>query len=430
MAAFVALGTLAAGAAAPASPAQAARAATLALAKRYWYGGLFWGVMAKFWLFAILLWLASGRRAVRLRDWAERRPRGARIALFTAAAAALVFVAELPFSWYIGFVRERRFGFGVASPASWFGAWGKSFAVELAAVVIAAEIVYALLRVGSRRGQLTPWGATLRIWAPCVALMIVAVAIEPVFIAPLFNRVTPLPAGPLRSHLAAMAQQAGISPNAIFVSDRSRQSRHTNAYVVGLFGTERIVIYDTLLRAETPAEIEFVVGHEIGHYVLRHLWQGLAFGAALLLLFLWIAFRLYRRWRERLCYRDFADVAGLPFLALSLYVLFFLASPAIHGFSRHLEHQADAYGLRVAPDPCAAVRSFQADLRTDLIPPDPPSWIEWWFFNHPSDAERIAFAQSYCRAWQRRARPSAVGLGAAPASRPALQSSSQRSVKR
>src|SRR5579875_709459 len=87
VAAFVALGTLAAGAAAPASPAQAARAATLALAKRYWYG----------------------RRAVRLRDWAERRPRGARIALFTAAAAALVFVAELPFSWYIGFVRERRF---------------------------------------------------------------------------------------------------------------------------------------------------------------------------------------------------------------------------------------------------------------------------------------------------------------------------------
>lgn len=394
-AAVAATAGAAAGAAAPSpSPEQ------LQQARRYWYGGLFWGTLSELWLFAVLLWMVRGGRANRLRDWAEARLRWAATGLFAAALVVLVAIAELPFGLYLGFFRERSFGFARQSLAGWFGDWGKSRGVELAVVVVATMILYAILRSGApmpNPGRQT-WRPVVRVWVPCVALMIVMVIIQPVFIAPLFNRFTPLQPGPLRAELEAMARHAGISGRDILVEDTSRQSSHTNAYVVGLLGTQRIVIYDTLLRAETPAEVAFVVGHEIGHYVLHHIWKGLAFGAALLLLFLWIAFRLYARWGPRLGYRGLGDVAGLPLLALLLGGLFFCASPLTNGYSRHLEHRADAYGLQAAPDPCAAISSFAKDITTDLIDPDPPRWVEWWFFNHPSNAERIAFAERYCSA--------------------------------
>lgn len=405
-------GAVTAASAAPRPATAPPTSALLARARRYWYRGLAWGLVAELWFFAVLAWLASGGRAPSLRAWAERHRGGrpAAVALFTAIVVAVVLVAELPFAVYIGYFRERAFGFATGTLPGWFADWGKSFGIEIVAVVIAAEILYAILRHAAPPTSPSSWGPAFKVWIPCLILMIVVVAIQPVFIAPLFDKFTPLPPGRLHERLAAMARQAGIPPDAIYVADTSRRSLHTNAYVVGLLGTQRIVIYDTLLRAETPAEVEFVVGHELGHYVLHHLWKGIAFGAALLLLFLWIAFRLFRRIAPRLGYRSLGDVAGLPLLALLLSVLFFLASPAVNGFSRRLERQADRYGLRVAPDPCAAVASFQGDLSSDLIPPDPPHWIEWWFFTHPSGAERIAMAQAACAAHRpARASPTAGG---------------------
>jgi STE24 endopeptidase len=402
--------------------AQPSRAAELARARQYWYGGLFWGVVAQLWMFAVLFWMVRSGWAVRLRDWAERRlrRRWSGIAAFTAVALTVLAVAEFPFSVYLGFFRERSFGFERQGLAGWLGDWGKSYGVELLAVALAAVLLYAVLGRGRPWGAARRWStAALRAWVPCVALMVLAVAIEPVFIAPLFYRFTRMPPSPLRTELLHMAHRAGIPASAIYIQHSGRISSHTNAYVVGLLGTERIVIYSTLLRADTPAEVEFVMAHEMGHYVMHHIWKGTLFGAAVLLAFLLLSFWLYGRWAPALGYRGLADVAGLPLIALLLSGMFFLAAPGINAFSRHLEHQADAYGLRHCPDPAAAITGFRKDLRTDLIDPNPPRWIVWWFFNHPTDAQRIAYAKRYCR---RHGIPIPPRTAAAVRPRPALRS--------
>ncbi len=367
--------------------------ALLARTRHYVYGGIFWGTLAQLWSFAVLGFLIWSGIPVRWRNQLLRRLRAAwvRDAAFGALLLLVLGVAGLPFSIYLGFFRERAFGFEHLSVAGWLGDWCKFQGVEIALGTAAILIVYAVLRRAGRN-------AWVWVWAACTLLMIFSVVIEPVAIEPLFNHFKPLPAGQLRQELLAEAQRAGIPSARIYVVNRSRQSAHTNAYVTGLFGSSRIVLYDTLLHAETAPEIEFVLGHEMGHYVENHVWLGVAFGSGLLFVLLGISFALYRRGAPGWGYEGVADIAGLPMLGLTLSVLFFLAMPLSNGFSRHLEHRADAFGLRVCPNPAAAVVSFERDVWTDLIDPAPPRWLEWWFYTHPSNAERMGFAEQYCRA--------------------------------
>ncbi|HET9783822.1 MAG TPA: M48 family metalloprotease, partial [Terriglobales bacterium] len=224
------------------------------------------------------------------------------------------------------------------------------------------------------------------------AAVVVSVALDPVVIEPLFNRFTPVTNPEIRTDLEQLARKAGIPNARILEMNASRQSAHTNAYVVGILGSQRIVVYDTLLQTQTPAEVEFVVGHEIGHYVLHHLWKGVAFTLALLFALLALTGWLYPRWSRG---RSPADPAGLALLLFILLAALFLVSPFTNGFSRWEEHQADAFGLRLSGQAAAAVTGFQREEHTDLIDPDPPAWVVWWFFNHPSQQQRIDFARSF-----------------------------------
>lgn len=371
----------------------------LRLARQYLYGGLLWGTAGQLWLLVVLALLVFTGASARVRAALQRglqllRPGyTGRWPLTFAAALLLVVLIELaglPFDFYLGFVREHAFGFSHLSVAAWWGEWGKTVLVALLLSVPAILLAYAILQRWPRR-----WW--LPVWALCVLLAIFSVAIEPVFIAPLYNRFTPLPAGPLRAKILQMAQQAGIPTRQVYVVDRSRQSGHTNAYVVGVLGTERIVLYDTILKAQTPQEIEFVMGHEMGHYVLHHLWKGLAYTAALLLVALFLTAKGFawaiRRWP--LGITGAGDVAGLPLMLLLLGGLLFLASPVSNGFSRWEEHRADAFGLGICRCPQAAVDGFTREIDTDLIDADPPRWIVWWYFTHPSQQERIDFARQW-----------------------------------
>lgn len=376
----------------------------LRLARRYLYGGLLWSTLAQFWLLGVLALLVFTGASARLRTIVQQAIRrfhpdiAARpwplMLVYAALLVLLIEAAGLPFEFYLGFVREHAFGFSHLGAAAWWAEWGKTVLVALALSVPAILLAYALLRRWQRRWGQRWW---LPLWGLCVLFAIFSVAIEPVFIAPLFNRFTPLPQGSLRTKILSMAHQAGIPARQVYVVDRSRQSGHTNAYVVGVLGTERIVLYDTILKAQTPREIEFVMGHEMGHYVLHHLWKGLAFTAALLLVVLFLTAKGFtwavRRWQPGI--EGVSDVAGLPLLLLLLGGLLFLASPLSNGFSRWEEHRADAFGLQICQCPQTAVCGFEREIDTDLIDPDPPRWIEWWYFTHPSQQERIEFARQW-----------------------------------
>jgi len=362
----------------------------LARARQYLYGGLVGSTVAQLWLLAALAGAYFSGASAWARQRLERRF-ASRWLVQGGVAAGLgvgVQLLLLPFDFYLDYVRERAFGFQHQTALAWLGQWGLSALVTLVALVVVVELAYAAL---GGRGLGAWW---LRMWGVVAVGVVFAAAIQPVLIAPLFNRFTPVGDPAVSAALGQLARRAGIPHAEILEVNASRQSSHTNAYVFGLLGTERIVVYDTLLRDQPLPEVEFVVGHEIGHYVLDHLAWGVAFTLLFLLglfaLLGWLYPRLARGPQP-------GDVAGLPLLLLLLFLMLFLAAPVTNGFSRWEEHQADAYGLQLSGQGCAAVASFQREEHTDLIYPDPPAWMVAWFFTHPSQQQRIDFARRFCR---------------------------------
>src|SRR5712691_9032295 len=224
-------------------------------------------------------------------------------------------------------------------------AWGQVALVAGALGLAAVEVVYALLRA-------TPlWW----LWAAAVFLAAnVALAfVFPVWIVPLFYRLTPLADEELRERLLTLARRAGVPAVGVWIADQSRKSRTANAAVIGLGRTRRIVLFDTLAARFTPDEIESVLAHELGHHVHGDARRGLAVQGALTLASFWLADRLLRAGAPAFGLAGASDPAGMPWLALVLLALSLVALPLGNAFSRWVERQADDFALATTGNPGA-----------------------------------------------------------------------------
>ncbi|MFQ5696362.1 MAG: M48 family metalloprotease, partial [Terriglobia bacterium] len=210
----------------------------------------------------------------------------------------------------------------------------------------------------------------------------------------------------LVAKIEQVTQRGGleIPRERMFEMKASEKLKSVNAFVTGFGASKRVVVWDTTLEKMTPAQTLFVFGHEMGHYVLGHIMKGIAFIAAVLLLFLYLGYRglgwALGRWGERWRIRGVDDWASLPVLMLLLSVFSFLFQPIGNTYSRYQEHQADIYGLEVihglVPDSQqAGAQAFQVLGEINLADPDPGTLIKIWLYDHPPLAERVAFAHSY-----------------------------------
>ncbi len=362
----------------------------------YSHGGYVLFFADSLWSMALLFAIVASGLGAYLQRLAERvtGSPSLKVAIYAVLYTLVIALGSFPPRLYGGFLREKRYGFANQTFAAWLGDQGKALLVAAILQAILFTALYAAIRRLGRRW----WVAGSAIG---ILFLILVVAVAPVFIAPLFNTFTPLKDAALRDEILAMARAQGIRADEVYQVDASRQSEHTNAYVAGLLGTQRIVLYDTILKRFAPREIRFVMGHEMGHYVLHHVWKtvgvlGLGVVAGLLLVD-----RLSRRILSRrpgLGIRDLAEPASLPLMLLILNLLVFLALPAINTYSRAQEHQADRFGLEVTRDPAAAASSFIKFGRYDLDEYRVNPWIEAILYSHPSLGNRIRYAQEYARA--------------------------------
>ncbi len=330
--------------------------------------------------------------STRLRDWAEERTRSrsAQVILYGVGYITAVTILELPLSLYEGFFREHAYGLSTQSFWGWASDFGISFAVTLVAGLIVLPIFYAAVRAARRDWWL--WGAGL-----AIVLLIVQLAIYPVFIAPLFNHVETMPDSPLQRQIVALARANQIPADAIYVSDDSRQSNRISANVSGFLGTARITLNDNLLRQGTPAEVLAVMGHEMGHYVMGHATRLiLMFGLVILLGFGFTAWGFGAAtdffggaWQVR----KVEDVAGLPLLAALASLFLFLATPLTNSIIRTAESQADIFGLNAVrqPDAFATVMLKLSSYRKL----EPGAFEEAVFYDHPSGRTRILTAMEW-----------------------------------
>lgn len=316
--------------------------------------------------------------------------------LVAAAIVAILQTLELPLD-LLRYRRELTYGFATQNVAAWLADRARLAAVESALALAGLVPLWALMRRLRRW-----WWAAGAVGA--IALVIVTAAILPVFIAPLFNNFRPLPDGPLRETIVSMAREHGIEGAEVLEVDASRQSRHDNAYVSGLLGTQRIVLYDTLIESYTADEIAFVLAHEIGHYTRHHIWKGIAASSVAIAAGFWLLSRVLgpavRLTGARARIGSPRSIAALPLVLLLGSAYGFALQPVASAVSRHLEHEADLYALRSFSDRpgwrAVAVSSFQKMAARNLTDPDPPEWIEWFLFSHPSAGRRIRL----CATWE------------------------------
>jgi STE24 endopeptidase len=211
----------------------------------------------------------------------------------------------------------------------------------------------------------------------------------PVVLDPIFNRFEPLPDGPLRRDVLALADQAGVRVREVYVVDASRRTTAANAYVTGLGATKRVVLFDTLIEAFTHDETRLVVAHELAHVHYRDVPRALAFSALVAPAGALAAAGL----TERLAAAEGAAV--LPALAIAASAVAVPAGIAANALSRRVENRADAYALRLT----GAVEPFVSFERRialrNLADPDPPRLLHVLFATHPSTVERIGIARTY-----------------------------------
>jgi Zn-dependent protease with chaperone function len=327
-----------------------------------------------------------------LRDAVERRTlnRFLQAALFFAVLSLLLALWRLPLGYY-AYAFDRSYGFARQSFGLWLTDRGRAYLIGLPSA-IAVWLGYWLLRRSPRRWWL--W-----LWAAAVPWIAAQAALWPVVIAPLYNRFVPMPESPLRTRLLDLASRAGIQGAQVYVVDISRRTTKLNAYVAGIGPTKRIVIWDTTLKALSEDEVAAIMGHEMGHYVLHHVWWSAIAGSGGAFIILWLLSRALpwtiRRWGASLGIRGIDDLAGLPLVLLLLYVVLFLQTPAASALSRYQEHEADRFGLELTGLNEATARAFISFVNRDYADPDPPPFIVFWFYTHPPLRDRVDFALTY-----------------------------------
>jgi STE24 endopeptidase len=357
--------------------------------------GAGWGILQLVLLLALKV--PARLRDVALRVTGNRWGQGF---LFTFLLLLVIAVLDLPLGIY-GHHLGLTYGLSVQGWASWFGDLAKGFGIEWFSTGLAVMLLFRLIRQSPRRWWL--W-----FWIPAMAAVIFGVFIAPVLIDPLFNHFTPLaardPALVTRLEQVVARGPLRIAPDRMFLMDASAKYTGLNAYVTGIGPSKRVVVWDTSIAKGTPDEISFIFGHEMGHYVLNHIYLGLLFAGALMLVGFWGGFHmvhlLLRRYGARWQITSQNDWAALVVYMLVLAVLTFATEPLANGFSRWEEHAADVYGQEamhgVVADPQAlGVKSFQILGENSLDDPAPHPFVEWWTYTHPAIWQRAAFAAAY-----------------------------------
>ena len=353
----------------------------------YWF--ILWDFLASSVVFLLLL--GTGWSA-RMRDVAERvtRLKAIHTFLYWTQFVVLTSVVTFPLEVYEGFIREHKYALATQSFGPWLGDQLKGLGLAVLLGGLAMTALYAIVR----RLPRTWW-----IWGAVTSVLFLAffALIAPVFIAPLFNRYARLEDPSVRDPILSMARANGIPARDVYVQDASRQSTRVSAFVVGFLGTERIVLNDNLLKRCSLAEVEAVMGHEMGHYVMHHAYKGLMFFGIIVVVgfaFLsksseWALKRWGAKWRADAA----GDLAALPLFAFLIAAYFFVLTPITNSYSRVEEYEADIFGLNAARQPDAEA---EVDLKlADYRKLDPGPLEEFLFYDHPSGRARIYAAMRW-----------------------------------
>jgi Zn-dependent protease with chaperone function len=319
------------------------------------------------------------------------------IIIYLGVLLLLGFIVSFPIDYIWSYKRFHEFGLSNQTFVKWFSDHLKALVVTFLTGIACLWAPCLLLRKFPNRWWLLT--AVLSIPFLCFATLV-----KPLWIDPLFNDFGAMKNPILGNRIIALAEYAGIHGSRVYEVNKSVDTTTVNAYVTGFLGTKRIVLWDTLVARLSDEEVLYVMGHEMGHYVLNHVVKGIFFSALLVLVALYgiqrTAHALIKRFKLSWGFDELRDIAAFPLVLLLINFFSLFLLPIGFAYSRHMEHEADRFGLELTRNNHAAASGFVKLVYQNLSNPRPGIIYRVFRSTHPPLGDRIDFINQY-RPWEK-----------------------------
>jgi len=310
---------------------------------------------------------------------------------FTAITGLATGIIFFPVNYYTEFYLEHKYNLSNQTFFNWIREDLKSLLVSL---VIGIPILLLFFYSLNRFQQL--W------WLPfAIILFIISVLlarIVPIFILPLFYKITPIEDNNLKNRIQELAQAAGIKVENVFKFNMSKNTKKANAAFTGIGKSKRILLGDTLLDNYTADEIETVIAHELGHYKRKHIIKNIIIGTASSFLMLYLIAALYNISLKWFGFKSIIQISALPLLSLWAMIIGLILSPLSNLLSRKFEYEADEYAVSSTNKKEAFISTLEKLTDQNLGDRDPHPFVEWFFYSHPSIKNRAAAINKFAKA--------------------------------
>lgn len=300
-------------------------------------------------------------------------------------------LAEFPFA-VASYTLAKSIGTSNMSFTFWLSDYVKSVGISFVLNLPILFLVYFFISKSPKKWWL--WVSA------CIApIMFFMIYIQPVVIDPMFNDFTPLRESETKREILDLASKANIPTNQVYEVNMSERTDLINAYVTGIGSNTRIVIWDTTIEKMSINEIKFIMAHEMGHFVMKHVFWGSCLaivGTMVIIYFIHVLSRyMINRWGKQLHISSLSSISSLPLLLLLLSILSFMTTPFETYVSRGSERAADTYALQLTNNPESAISGFKKLAQNGKSEINPPTFIKWWRYTHPSMVERLQHFDEY-----------------------------------
>jgi Zn-dependent protease with chaperone function len=314
------------------------------------------------------------------------------IALFFIIFATINYLITFPLDYYSSFINKHNFGLSTQSFSKWFNDYLKNFVLSTLVTAVFLWIPYFIMKASPKR-----WWLYIGILS--IPVLFFTTFISPMYIDPLFNKYTPLENKNLEEKIYDQLQMVGLESSKIYQVNKSVDTKEMNAYMTGVFSSKRIVLWDTTINNLEEKETLAITAHEMGHYIMGHVWKSIVLGGAFTILILYLVNKaslwIISNWSNPLGFRNLYDIAALPLIVLLMNFFIFLGNPVMNTYSRHIEKEADRFELELTKDNYSVVTSTIKLHENSLVLPHTSKIYEVWYYSHPSYYERIKFAAEY-----------------------------------
>ena len=297
----------------------------------------------------------------------------------------LLFILQFPLNYY-RYKLSKSYGISTQMFSSWMRDNVIDFWIDFGITLISVTVLYWLIKKSPKRWWFFAWLLT-------IPFTLFFTFIQPVVIDPLYNDFSPLKDKALETKILALAEQADIPSEHVYEVNMSEKTNSLNAYVTGIGDNSRIVLWDTTLNQLSDQEILFIMAHEMGHYVKKDIYKGIAENMLMTLVGLWLIAKIMpwmiQRFGSVLKIREMSNIHSLPLFLLISSVLVFFSTPLSNTISRYQEEKADEYAMEMMEDPKTAVSTFQKLTKSGLSEVNPPTLVKWFRYSHPPMIERI-----------------------------------------